>query len=217
VDIEDQKRAELRLAANLEQQAHTADVLRRVLLGESRLDPIPENAAPDAASAPSLVIAPGLRVQADLEPAGGETEPAISGDFYDAFPLQDGQVALLVGDVSGKGATAACRTAEIRHALRAYLHLSGSSSEAGGVTNPARAVGWLNDFLCAQRQTDTRPDQRITALVLIVLDPATGRLVCVAAGSEPPLIVRAAAGPNGQPGPVEVMDEAGLILGVAAR
>ena len=37
----------------------------------------------------------------------------VGGDFYDAFPLEKGRVALVVGDASGKGLQAATRTAEV--------------------------------------------------------------------------------------------------------
>ena len=49
------------------------------------------------------------------EPAGEVNE--VGGDFYEVFPVEGGW-AVLLGDVSGKGAAAAALTAEARHTIR---------------------------------------------------------------------------------------------------
>ena len=49
------------------------------------------------------------------EPAGEINE--VGGDFYEVFPVEDGW-AVVLGDVSGKGAAAAALTAEARHTIR---------------------------------------------------------------------------------------------------
>jgi serine phosphatase RsbU (regulator of sigma subunit) len=60
-----------------------------------------------------------------LTEAKGVSIPAreVGGDFFNYFLLSDGQIALLVGDVSGKGISAALLMANIQATLRARLPL----------------------------------------------------------------------------------------------
>lgn len=44
----------------------------------------------------------------------------VSGDFYDVFPLPNGRVGVLMGDVTGRGVEAASRAASIRQWIKAY-------------------------------------------------------------------------------------------------
>jgi phosphoserine phosphatase RsbU/P len=58
---------------------------------------------------------PGLELHGVCRPAR-----TVSGDYYDFLPLETGKVALAVGDVSGKGISAALLMATIHSAVRAY-------------------------------------------------------------------------------------------------
>jgi PAS domain S-box-containing protein len=51
----------------------------------------------------------------------------VGGDFYDAFLLPDGRVALTIGDVTGHGLEAAVIMGEIRQSLRAAASFEGAS------------------------------------------------------------------------------------------
>jgi len=61
---------------------------------------------------------PGISIAARYLPARREAE--VGGDWYDAFPLPDGRLALVMGDVAGRGVEAAAVMGQIQNALRAY-------------------------------------------------------------------------------------------------
>jgi two-component system, chemotaxis family, sensor kinase Cph1 len=61
---------------------------------------------------------PDWNLSADYEPAAGGR---IGGDWYDAFMLRDGRLAVVLGDVAGHGTGAAGVMAQLRNALRAHL------------------------------------------------------------------------------------------------
>lgn len=60
---------------------------------------------------------PGVELAAGLQPA--ETGTEVCGDFYDAFLAVDGSLVVVIGDVAGRGVTAAGLTGMVRHTLRA--------------------------------------------------------------------------------------------------
>ena len=68
---------------------------------------------------PTAPEIPGFDVAGVYRPAGDGAE--IGGDFYDVFPTGPTSHAILLGDVSGKGAAAAVVTALVRHVVRAEL------------------------------------------------------------------------------------------------
>ena len=81
---------------------------------------------------------PGWRVATLYRPAGDENW--VGGDFYDAFAVGGGWLAL-VGDVAGRGAEAAALTGLARHTLRTAAQL---------LDDPLDAVGILNAELMAR-------------------------------------------------------------------
>jgi serine phosphatase RsbU (regulator of sigma subunit)/PAS domain-containing protein len=71
---------------------------------------------------------PGVLVAARYRAAGELND--VGGDFYDVFPRSPTEWALVVGDVSGKGAEAAAVTALARYTLRAAALESAPPSDA---------------------------------------------------------------------------------------
>src|SRR6185503_10444598 len=51
----------------------------------------------------------------------GSSEATVGGDWYDAIELSDTTVALVIGDVVGRGVKAASAMGQLRNAVRAYL------------------------------------------------------------------------------------------------
>ena len=125
---------------------------------------------------PELHAVAGWEVAGHYRPAFQGTH--VGGDWYDVFPLADGRVGLVVGDVAGKGLRAATVMGAVRSALRAYALVSSS---------PAQVLTHLDDYLARYKA-----DEMLTCCVA-VLDPGTGHLVYARAGHPAPLVVNAAA------------------------
>ncbi len=146
----------------------------------------------------------GARIQRDFLPealpvvAGYEFaarfEPAreVGGDFYDAFSLADGSVALVLGDVCDKGVGAALFMSLFRTLIRAGL-LAESPAE-GTVTSPVErvcaVVSRTNDYIAS---THGRTNMFATLFVGL-LDPDSGHVAYVNGGHEPPRVVPAPGG-----------------------
>lgn len=126
----------------------------------------------------------------------GLAESQVGGDFYDAFPLPDGRVGLVIADVSGKGLSAAVLTATVKFSLRAF---------ASEVAAPGLALTRLNRTL---RVEASNMGEHFVTLFYGVFDPATGRLTYASAGHETQLIKRAEGG-------TVPLRSTGPILGVA--
>jgi serine phosphatase RsbU (regulator of sigma subunit) len=114
----------------------------------------------------------GVAVAARYQPGSPGLE--VGGDWYDVIQLPTGEVGAAVGDVVGKGVTAASAMAQLRNALRAYA-LEGFP--------PGSVLERLN------RLADVSGAQFAT-LVYLVLDPRTGTCRYAAAGHPPALLVR---------------------------
>jgi len=130
----------------------------------------------------------GRQIQHDMLPQGslmlglteikGVSVPAreVGGDFFNYFQLRDGRIALLVGDVSGKGVGAALLMANLQAALRTRL-----------------ALGQDLASLAQELDVDidrTTPGPVYATLFVGILDPATHHLRCVNAGHNPQYVLR---------------------------
>ena len=106
--------------------------------------------------------------------AVSRTARSVGGDFYDVFVLDDGCVAAVVGDISGKGIAAAM----FMSMTAAIVHdglFSGNS--------PAAVLKHTNDQMCA-----SNPEGMFATVFACVLDPATGEVRFANAGHLPPLV-----------------------------
>ena len=97
----------------------------------------------------------------------------VAGDYYDYIELPDGRFGIAMGDVAGKGVSAALLMARLCSEVR-YCLLA--------TTSAATAVERLNRQLWSQLVGD-----RFVTLVLYILDPKNHQLSIVNAGHAPPL------------------------------
>jgi serine phosphatase RsbU (regulator of sigma subunit) len=116
--------------------------------------------------------------RADGVEAHGQTRPAntVGGDFYEVLPLDDGRLVLALGDVAGKGSPAALLMALLLAILRTLVDER---------LEPAELVSRLNQQIARHA-----PSSRFITLFFAIYDPATGVLVFVNAGQNPPLLRR---------------------------
>jgi len=114
---------------------------------------------------------------------------AVGGDLYNSSERLNGHTLVSLGDVSGKGMPAAL-------AMGAATVLVGMLAEIEG------DLLTLTGHLHRQLFRSLGPEQFITYF-LGELDPATGKMIYVNAGHEPPLIVRG-------DGSIDELDSTGL-------
>ena len=100
----------------------------------------------------------------------------VGGDWHDAFRLPGGKLAIVVGDVVGRGLPAASAMGQLRSAVRAL---------AGTNLGPEAVLRHLDTFV-----DDVEAAQYAT-LVYAEVDPATGEIVLAAAGHLPPILLGA--------------------------
>jgi serine phosphatase RsbU (regulator of sigma subunit) len=104
-----------------------------------------------------------------------EAAADVGGDWYDAFTLPDGRLAIAVGDVTGHDLRAATIMGQVRNAVRAYALLNAA---------PGWVAGRANALLCSL------PDLDLATMLFGVYDPATHTLTWSRAGHPPPLLYR---------------------------
>jgi serine phosphatase RsbU (regulator of sigma subunit)/pSer/pThr/pTyr-binding forkhead associated (FHA) protein len=117
----------------------------------------------------------------------------VGGDYYDFLTYPDGRVAVMVGDVCGKGMPAAL----LMMGLQARVQVL-----AAEPNRPAVVVDRLNRVLAAAEL-----NTRFISFFYALLDPVSGEFAYSNAGHNPPLLVRA----NGT---VEWLTEGGPVLGI---
>lgn len=140
---------------------------------------------------------PGWEIAKQYEPARNELQ--VGDDFVDTFTLSDNRIALVMGDVAGKGLVAAQHTAEIKYSLRVLLR------EYGG--EPASALDRLNKFLLQSQNLDARAQDAPVCISVAVVNTETGKGILASGGMEPALLLRGTTS--------EAIQAGGLISGVS--
>jgi hypothetical protein len=141
-----------------------------------------------------LPVVPGLQIAFRYLPGAADAE--VGGDWYDAFRLPGGRVAAVVGDVIGKGLTAAAGMGRVRSALRALAFTD---------DRPAVVLSGLDALFTA-----TEREESLTTVVYAVVNPATGAVEATHAGHLPMLLITA----DGEPSLIDAAP-ASLPLGLA--
>jgi serine phosphatase RsbU (regulator of sigma subunit) len=101
----------------------------------------------------------------------------VGGDFSDVFLVDGRHVAILIGDVAGKGIRAAGLTETVRSTVRAFATVD---------TSPAAILRMTNQLLLRRGIEE----ELVTAL-LVSLDPLSGRARFASAAHPPPVLVGA--------------------------
>jgi serine phosphatase RsbU (regulator of sigma subunit) len=156
-----------------QQQVHFADAMQRSLLPEE-----PPNI-------------PGFEIGSVYE---SSARLDVGGDVFDYTILPDGRLAVVVGDVTGKGIDAAADMAMTKFVFRSLAHEHSAPSELMRIAN--------------QVVLDEVEESKFVTMLYLTLDPATGEIACAGAGHPEPRLVR----PDGS---VVELAARGLALGIA--
>jgi PAS domain-containing protein len=98
----------------------------------------------------------------------------VGGDWYDAFELQSGNIALVVGDAAGHGLAAAALMTQMRNALRAHLFDS---------FGPSDSIAKLSSFIATQEP------EAFATIICVEIDPTTGKGIWASAGHPAPILL----------------------------
>ena len=111
-----------------------------------------------------------IDVSAFMQPA-----QEVGGDLYECRKLDDMKYFIAIGDVSGKGITAALFMAMVKSMLSAYIKHT---------LDPAKALNLINNELCAEN-----PERIFVTLFAMIIDIETGEITFANAGHNPPVII----------------------------
>jgi serine phosphatase RsbU (regulator of sigma subunit) len=155
-----------------QQQKQFADTMQRSLLPRSR---------------PSVA---GLEVGEVYESA---SRVDVGGDVYDFVTLDEGRLAVVLGDVTGHGVEA---TADMAMAKFVFRSLAREHPE------PADFLASANDIVCGEIATG-----KFITMTYVAVDGERGEVACASAGHPPPRLLL----PDGR---VHGLDAQGLVLGI---
>ena len=162
-------------AQQFAREHHVASTLQRALLPAS----LPQPA--------------GVRFFSAYSAATADEGEAVGGDWYDAFPLDGGRIAISMGDVAGHGVEAAVTMSVVRQAIRA------AALEAHG---PKDVLAHANRVVMLDH------DHPMITALFAIYNTHTGELTYSLAGHPPPVLLRAG-------GSLLTLEGSGPPLGVA--
>ncbi|GAB4368095.1 MAG: hypothetical protein Kow0042_09080 [Calditrichia bacterium] len=135
-------------------------------------------------------IVPGYQLAAHCIPAW-----EVGGDYFDYFPLSDGKLGVVIGDVSNKGISAAFFMTLVKGFLKALV---------GYHDNPAEVLCQVNHLFYQNVER-----RHFISMIYGILDPADGTFVFARAGHNPLLVV------VGKDARSELKTPPGLAIGLA--
>ena len=156
-----------------QQQVHFADAMQQSLLPK------------EPPTIPGIEIGSVYESSARLE---------VGGDVFDYAVLPDGRLAVVVGDVTGKGIDAAADMAMTKFVFRSLAREHSAPSELMRIAN--------------QVVLDEVEEGTFVTMLYVTLEPFTGELACAGAGHPDPRVVRV-------DGSVVELGARGLALGIA--
>jgi sigma-B regulation protein RsbU (phosphoserine phosphatase) len=119
-----------------------------------------------------IPVIDGLSLAGACRPAQG-----VGGDYYDLIELDDGRIGLAIGDVSGKGISAALLMASLRASLRGMT--------MDGPNDLAKLMHKVNRLVY-----EASANNRYATFFFATYEPRTRALRYVNAGHNPPVVVR---------------------------
>ena len=151
---------------------------------------------------------PGLELHGVCKPAR-----TVSGDYYDFLLMGDSELTLAIGDISGKGISAALLMASLHSAVRAYRFSSEDCEEdehgirhilsgSASFSSPGKVLSLLNRHL----YRSTQPEKYAT-LFLAHYNTHSRHLVYSNGGQLPPFVLCA-------DGTVRRLDRGGSVVGL---
>ncbi len=155
-----------------------------------------------------LPSVPGLLYAGTCKPARG-----VGGDYYDFLDLEPGHLGMALGDVTGKGISAALLMATLQAMLR--IHCEAHRDD------PERLTSDINRHMCRAMEAE-----RFASFFYGVFDSATRSLTYVNAGHNPPMLFRpgyarrhsvgaqAVSKEPGAPCSIIRLNPTGMVLGV---
>jgi sigma-B regulation protein RsbU (phosphoserine phosphatase) len=158
-----------------------------------------------------LLLPQTYPVVAGIEFAGfSRAAREVGGDYYDFIPLENGRLGIAIGDVSGKGISAALLMASVRSALHGLTF--------SGMLDLARLIEGLNRIIY-----DSSTSNRFVTFFFGEYDPSTRILDYVNAGHNAPVLLRPSLPQKGSycdpegPCMVQRLETGGPVIGIFSQ